>query len=288
MTTEWISVEFDGGRLYARVHDGEDPVIADLQAEIAEGEAAETALERMLAPHLENARGVPVICAGLGDPAAAVPVPAAPPLQTESRVAAGGRMDLRLLPGLRQSEPPDLTSGAEIRVAGLLAEQPGFDGVLCLPGPRTLWIHVSAGEIVSFRATLTGELAGLLETRSSLSPALAGTEWNAALFTATLRDVMSRPQGVAQGLAGLAAAHALGSTKPGEARARLYGMLVGIDMSAARPYWLGQRVAVLGDDRLADAYHAALDGEGAFPERLDGQAMAEAGFRAARAAMGTH
>ena len=53
--------------------------------------------------------------------------------------------------------------GEETQIAGFLSEFPGFDGVVCLPGTHTKWVHLSAGEIVSFRTFMTGELFGLLQ-----------------------------------------------------------------------------------------------------------------------------
>ena len=47
--------------------------------------------------------------------------------------------------------------GEETQIAGFLALNPGWDGVICLPGTHSKWAHVSAGEVVSFQTFLTGE-----------------------------------------------------------------------------------------------------------------------------------
>ena len=72
---------------------------------------------------------------------------------------------------------------------------------------------------------------------------------------------------------------------PAAARARLSGLLIGAELAAARPYWLGQRVALLGDSRLAGHYAAALAAQAAPPETAEAEAMTLAGLTAARHAL---
>ena len=72
------------------------------------------------------------------------------------------RLAVRILPGLRQDTPADVMRGEETQLAGLLAAEPGFEGIACLPGTHTKWAHVSAGEVVSFASYMTGEIFALL------------------------------------------------------------------------------------------------------------------------------
>ena len=43
-----------------------------------------------------------------------------------------------------------------------------------------------------------------------------------------------------------------------QARARLSGTLIGAELAAARPYWLGQKVAVIGAQAVSATYLRAL------------------------------
>lgn len=43
------------------------------------------------------------------------------------------------------------------------------------------------------------------------------------------------------------------------ARARLSGLLIGVELAAAKPYWLGQQVAILGAPGLSAQYARALE-----------------------------
>ena len=65
------------------------------------------------------------------------------------------------------------------------------------------------------------------------------------------------------------------------ARARLSGLLIGSELAAARPYWLGQQVAIIGADDLSQAYATALAAQGVSATIADSTAMTLAGLRAA-------
>lgn len=72
---------------------------------------------------------------------------------------------------------------------------------------------------------------------------------------------------------------------PETARARLSGLLIGIELAGARPYWLGQPVVIVGESGIAGACGAALTAQGAAVRAVNAEAMTLAGLRAARARM---
>lgn len=224
------------------------------------------------------AADAPAVIAGLAEGAAPVPVPAKPGQIVPVRI--GPRT--HALPGLRQSSPPALMRGEELRIAGFLALNPGWDGVICLPGPLTHWVQVSAEEVVSFQSFLTGAMAEALATAPLLRAVLAGTDWDGDAFAEALDTAMSRPERLAAGLAGVHAEVALGGMSGGAARARLFGALIGAELAAARPYWLGQQVALIGPDIPARPYAEALARQGVPVTRTDADRMTMAGFNAAR------
>ncbi|KAA0913302.1 2-dehydro-3-deoxygalactonokinase [Aquicoccus porphyridii] len=151
-----------------------------------------------------------------------------------------------------------LDADARMAVAGHAVAHPNWDGVICLPGLRSHWVHLSAGEIVSFQSFLTARLAHALD---------AGERADAD----ALADTMTRPERLAQ---------QLDSAELGGDRDALLGHLLGAEMAAARPYWLGQQVIVMGDDGLADGYANALGAQGVPVERVGRAAMEDAGRRA--------
>lgn len=192
------------------------------------------------------------------------------------------RLSVRVIPGLKQLSPPDVMRGEEIQIAGFLAHEQAFDGVLCLPGTHNKWVRISAGEVVSFQTFMTGELFALLAEHSVLRHSVGTGGWDEQAFGLALDDALSRPDRIAARLFSLRAEALLTGLAPEAARARLSGMLIGVELAAARPYWLGQQVAVIGAAGIAGAYAVALTRQGAVPRVVEGDAMTLAGLTVAR------
>ncbi len=158
---------------------------------------------------------------------------------------------------LGQANPPDETGEAVIAAAGVVACKPGWDGVVCVTGARSCWMHLSAGEVVSFQSFASGRIATAMAVD-------AGPE---AHFDAALAEVLARPERLAAGLA-----------RPDLDQARMWGCLIGAEIAAAKPYWLGQEVVVVGE--MAKLYAKALKMQGVSVDVLDEQKIYVAGFTA--------
>lgn len=156
--------------------------------------------------------------------------------------------DATSLPALRQVTPPDAISAwVRVWLAGFLDGRGDWDGVVCaLHGDLSHWLHVSAKEIVSAQSFLSPRLIA----------ALGGAE---APGDTALAEGLSRPERLASLLR---IADLLGDG------AAITGALIGAELAAARPYWLGRQVAVIGDTPLLGAYAQALMLQGAPTERL--------------------
>ena len=214
-------------------------------------------------------------------PYAALPCP---PLCPDMARAPGGR-PVFVIPGLKQTTPADVMRGEETQIAGYMALNPGWDGVICLPGTHTKWVEVSAGEVVSFRTFMTGELFALLAGNSVLRHSV-GDGWDAAAFEEALGATLSRPEDLAARLFRIRADHLLTGTQGAEATARLSGLLIGAELAAARPWWLGREVAVIGAQKIAGAYVTALGLQGVPAVEADAEAMTLKGLAAARTLIG--
>jgi 2-dehydro-3-deoxygalactonokinase len=182
-----------------------------------------------------------------------------PPMPVATRDA---RIRMSILPGLSQARPPDVMRGEETQAAGFLALNPGFDGILCLPGTHTKWVQLSAGEVTGFQSFMTGELFQLLSERSVLRHSVAAAEIDSAAFGAAVSDALSEPERLAQRLFSIRAENVLAGLPPEAGRARLSGLLIGAELAGARPFWLGQDVAVAGAPALARLYADALGAQG--------------------------
>jgi len=292
---DWIAADWGTTNLRVWAMGRGDAVLA--RAESAAGMASltpagfEPALLALVGAWL-GAVGVPVpvvACGMVGArqgwaeaPYAAVPaLPLAPGRTVRPRVA-DARLAVHILPGLRQDRPADVMRGEETQIAGFLAGQPDFDGVLCLPGTHTKWAHVSAGEVVSFQTFMTGEMFALLSRQSVLRHGVADTGWDAHAFAHGVDQTLARPERLAAYLFSIRAEGLIAGLAPAAARSQLSGLLIGAELAAARPYWLGRSVVVIGGGAGAKAYVTALSAQGVTPGLAGVEEMTLAGLTMAR------
>jgi 2-dehydro-3-deoxygalactonokinase len=294
---DWIAVDWGSSNLRAWAMDAAGRPVAEASGPTGASSLAPEAFEPVLVTAIDpwlGERPTDVFVCGMAGargawleaPYAAVPCPPSPanPVRVPT---ADARLAVRILPGLCQAEPPDVMRGEETQIAGLLAREPRFDGVACLPGTHTKWAHVSAGEVVSFASYMTGEIFALLATQSVLRRTVASDGWNEAAFLTGLEEGFARPDRVPARLFGLRAGALVGELDPVVARARLSGLLIGGEIAAAKPYWLGRDVVLIGAPALAKAYLVALGLAGLDARTADATAMTVAGLAAAHEAIRT-
>lgn len=292
---EWIAADWGNTNLRLWALGRKDEVIAERS--VAEGlstlESADwepilvRACEDLLAPGRQTQV---VICGAAGSRGGWHEVPyrtvPCPPNGGASavRVSTGDeRLDVRILPGVKQTEPPAVMRSEETQVAGFLSLSPDFDGVVCLPGTHTKWVHVSAGEAVSFMSAMTGEIFNLLSTRSILRRTIAPEGHDRAAFLDGVEASFRDPAKLLSALISLRARAMVAGLDPVSARSYLSGLLVGADLTSARAYWLGRDVAVIGAEPIASNFATALEAQGVSVRQVDGKAMALAGLIAAHA-----
>ncbi|WP_424830095.1 2-dehydro-3-deoxygalactonokinase [Ruegeria sp.] len=290
MKTEWIAVDWGTSHLRAWAMDG-GAVLDSARSEqgmarLAKGEF-QAALLALIESWLDDAPVDVIACGMVGArqgwvEAPYTAVPSAPVPDTPIRVpGTDPRIRAFVVPGLKQNAPPDVMRGEETQIAGFLDSHPNWDGVICLPGTHTKWAQVSANEVVSFRTFMTGELFDLLRGHSVLQHSV-GDGWDTAAFAEAVEDTLSKPEQLAARLFGLRAADLLHAQDAGTARARLSGLLIGAELAASRPYWLGQQIAIIGAEELSAVYAQALQPQGAFVETADATQSTLAGLTRAR------
>ncbi|WP_111559206.1 2-dehydro-3-deoxygalactonokinase [Paracoccus sediminilitoris] len=222
----------------------------------------------VLAQATQGWPAVPVIASGMvGSRQGWVEAPYAPvPCPATPRMVAvpgdpGGR-PVRIVCGIRQDSPADVMRGEETQIAGLLAMTPDFDGIACLPGTHTKWVRISAGEICNFKSLMTGELFALIAGQSVLRHSVGGDDCDQDALMTALSDAMARPERGYGGLFQLRAESLLHGLEPAVARARLSGTLIGWELAAAKPWWLGCDVTIIGAPGLSSLYEQALRVQG--------------------------
>ncbi|EPX81759.1 2-dehydro-3-deoxygalactonokinase [Litoreibacter arenae] len=209
-------------------------------------------------------------------------VPCAPLGAAQAVPCRDARISLHIVPGLKQERSADVMRGEETQIAGFLVDQPDFDGILCLPGTHTKWAHISAGEVVSFQTFMTGELFDLLSRESVLRHSIGdGGGLDQEAFQGAIADTISRPEAVATQLFKIRAVDLLHGADPAVSRARLSGILLGLELAAARPYWLGQPVALVGLPAVNVLYAKAMAAQGFEPAQHDAKKATLNGLTAA-------
>lgn len=204
-----------------------------------------------------------------------------PPLPDRFDTAPCGRFRAALIPGLWQEQPAAVLLGGETKIAGFLSLNQNWDGVICLPGNRTHWVQVSAGEVVSFESYLTGALFKSLAQRSGQRDSTPEMADDLAPFDDAVADAIGKPEKLAARLASIEAGLAQNIFSTFEGMSRFAGSLIGAEIAAARPYWLGMNLAVIGSGPLAPLYARALGSQGAPATVADAGRMTLSGLTAA-------
>lgn len=156
--------------------------------------------------------------------------------------------------------PSRLPAPLRLQLLGFQDENPDWDGVvLLLTQTHSFWCLLSARELVGFQSFLTPRLITALN-----SPATANAD--------ALAETLSRPERLA--------AHLAASEQNPSAQT---GHLIGAEMGAARAWWLGQQVALIGPTELTQSYADGLSSQGApVTQRDDPSAQGLIALRAAQ------
>ncbi len=292
---DWIAVDWGTTRLRAWAITDDGDIKAQATSNDGMGGLAPDQFEPALLKLIEDWIGagpIPILACGMVGakqgwqeaPYAKVPVKPAELEPVRLTRTKDARLDVRVVPGLCQANPPDVMRGEETQIAGFLAKEPQFDGVLCLPGTHTKWVHISAQEVVSFQTQMTGEMFDLLANDSVLRHSVAADGMAEDAFESAVAESLSRPERLAQRLFAIRADATLNGTGAETGRARLSGALIGAELAATRPYWLGQDVVVAGAPALADLYGRALRAQGVPVRVEDANPLTLAGLARLRAA----
>lgn len=303
-TTEWIAVDWGTSHLRAWVMgsasrpsdtDGKD-VLQSLHSTDGMGSLApdqfEAALLNLIAPYLAPNGKTPVLCCGMVGaaqgwqeaPYAATPCP---PLSAKTAInapAADPRLDVWILPGLKQLSPADVMRGEETQVAGFLAQTPDFEGTICLPGTHSKWVSISRGAITRFRTVMTGEVFALLTGHSVLrhsTGSAVATGWSDAAFADGVALGSEFPDQMIADLFSLRADMLLHGPPPDALRAKLSGCLLGYELQAMRPFWDQTDTVLIGAPTLCQHYASALSQLGGAASLTDGSALTLNGLRQA-------
>ncbi|MBO6929476.1 MAG: 2-dehydro-3-deoxygalactonokinase [Roseibium sp.] len=289
----WIAADWGTTNLRIWALDGTGQVLAHRCSGKGMGtlerNELEPALVELAADLLVEGKRTPVIVCGMAGSrqgwaeAPYLTVPCTPPSLSDATVVAAEdqRLDVRILPGVKQLNPADVMRGEETQIAGFLSENEGYTGTLCLPGTHTKWVTLAAGKIERFRTCMTGETFALMSQNSVLRHGLSEKDLDTAAFEEAVTQIYSAPERLMAELFGIRASGLVAGLSPEAARGRLSGLLIGSELAAVKGDFDLSNVALLGSDAIARAYKGALVRAGHQASLLDADTITLRGLQLA-------
>ena len=287
----WIAVDWGTSNLRAYIMSTNGEVLAQTKSTKGMGslntDQFETVLIELISDYLCDDVITPLIACGMvgakqgWKEAGYISVPAAPPKSTKlTRPNVNDpRIAVYILPGMSQSKPADVMRGEETQISGYLAQNPNFNGSICLPGTHTKWVQISAGEVVSFRTFMTGELFNIISRHSVLRHSV-GEGWDEEAFLESVTDGIMNANILTNNLFRLRASSLLEGLQPTTATAKLSGMLIGLELAGAKEFWLGNQVVIIGGNKIMGHYQTALMQQGVMPILANASEMVLVGLAA--------
>ncbi|MDF1739146.1 MAG: 2-dehydro-3-deoxygalactonokinase [Verrucomicrobiales bacterium] len=292
---EWIAADWGTSNLRCWAMSSGNEVL--FRAESDQGMAAitsidgdfEAALLELIRPWLRSGSRIPVSACGMvGAKQGWIEAPylsaPCPPLTSQiSAPSRSGNIDVRIHAGVKQLTPADVMRGEETQIAGLLATNPDFNGLVCLPGTHTKWVTVRENHIQTFRTYLTGELFKLVSEQSVLRLTTATEGWNESAFLEGIHSAFDAPESLLSNCFSLRAEALLNDLGEVDSRSRLSGYLIGQELSGAlhraNP---DEEITLIGSDSLAETYCTALKSLGWKASIFPGETAILAGLAAGR------
>jgi 2-dehydro-3-deoxygalactonokinase len=164
--------------------------------------------------------------------------------------------------------------------------EPGFTGVVCIPGTHSKWVKMEGGQVVDFTTYMTGELFAVLSKNSILAHAVdagASVAADSAAFRAGIAAAMSEPADLSSAVFRMRAAQLLGFEQRSDGAARLSGLLIGMEIAGAlRHDGALASVRLIGAGSLGALYAGALRAAGLHVTVVDAERASRQGlFKAA-------
>jgi 2-dehydro-3-deoxygalactonokinase len=175
---------------------------------------------------------------------------------------ADPRIMVRILPGIKQPDPADVMRGEETQIAGFLKQTPDYNGLICLPGTHSKWVHVQNGRVVVFQTFMTGEVYDLLSRNSVLKHSVSGECFSQSDFVDAAKSAFENPADVSSELFRLRAQHLVHDTDATVLSARLSGILIGQEVAAMERQWNHLPITLIGEEALCSLYKSVLEAVG--------------------------
>lgn len=233
---------------------------------------------------------VPVICCGMvgakqgWQDAGYQSLPCNPLAQQQavSIDVTDARLQVWIIPGLCQANPADVMRGEETQIAGVLAQaNEPVNGMICLPGTHSKWALCEHGAVIQFATFMTGEMFALLAKQSVLRFSVADSQWQAETFQQAVQQAYEQPESISNLLFSVRAGDVLGQPQGPYGKARLSGLLIGLELAGARAMQSYGVVHLVAGNELAKTYQQAMAVVGIEAKLHSGESLVLAGLSAA-------
>lgn len=189
--------------------------------------------------------------------------------------------DVRILPGIahKHADQPDVMRGEETQLLGVT--EPGFTGLVCIPGTHSKWVRIERGHVAAFSTYMTGELFSVISQHSILAHAVdtAPPPADGPPFRDGLATARAAPARLTASLFALRAAQLLGFQGRAEGAARLSGVLIGTEVAdAAHRYGPSRSMRLIAAGTLGRLYETALTAQGFEVTAVDAEQASRAGL----------
>jgi 2-dehydro-3-deoxygalactonokinase len=190
------------------------------------------------------------------------PAPLASILKQAVRVPGQDR-DIRILPGIaqRDAKAPDVMRGEETQLLGALGIDAAGEAIVCLPGTHSKWVRANGGTVERFATFMTGELFDAVSRHTILSIAVAGAEEeDLDAFRSAVTAAFEAPAFAANLLFQVRSGQLLYGGKPSEAREKISGTLIGLELAAGLAAGVPTSgITLIASGRLQMLYQSAFE-----------------------------
>jgi 2-dehydro-3-deoxygalactonokinase len=203
----------------------------------------------------------------------------------------GVEADIRILPGLAQRDAaaPDVMRGEETQLLGAAGELGSGNHLVCMPGTHSKWVRLSGGKVEGFSTFMTGELFEAVAKHTILSHAIAeagAVPGDSAAFRTAVKRMVENPALATSQLFSVRAGSLIAGLSPEDARARLSGTLIGLEIAGALSMVAeGTPVALVVSGGLGALYRQALAAAGLSPSVIDADTAVRNGLAAGARAL---
>lgn len=197
--------------------------------------------------------------------------------------------DIRILPGLAQRDErhPDVMRGEETQLLGAAGRLGGGRHLVCMPGTHSKWVRLTGETVDGFSTFMTGELFDVISRHTILSHAVADASAdafavNSPAFSDAVAQARQNPALATNLLFSIRAGQLLNGSSASDAKARLSGTLIGLEIAGAfASAGSVDGVCLVGSGRLGALYRSALEGQDLAVQLVDADEAVRAGLSAA-------